>query len=203
MVRRSGTTITTTTGGMMLPVPAQRGRRLYLSFPRRRDRDEVLALNRVSRALHRGWASPPTTPEQFGHLLARSRRPDFASLLIRRRADETILGAIEISQVVRGAFRSAYLGYQIGAVHARQGYMTEALELALAYAFGPLRLHRLEANIQPTNVASLALVRRLGFTREGYSPRYLKIRGRWRDHERWAILAEAWRMRRRNDSARA
>lgn len=187
---------------MMLPAPTQRGRRLRLAFPRRADQDEVLALNRASRAFHRGWVSPPTTPEQFARLLARNRRSDFAGLLIRRRADETILGAIEISQVVRGAFRSAYLGYQIGAAHTRHGYMTEALELTLAYAFRPLKLHRLEANIQPTNVPSLALVQRLGFTREGYSPRYLRVWGRWRDHERWAILAEAWRMRRRNNSAR-
>lgn len=186
----------------MLPAPTQRGRRLRLAFPRRRDQDEFLALNRASRTFHRGWASPPTTPEQFARLLASTRRSDFASLLIRRRADEAILGAIEISQVVRGAFRSAYLGYQIGAPHARQGYMTEALELALAYAFGPLALHRLEANIQPANAPSLALVRRLGFTCEGYSPRYLKVRGRWRDHERWAMLAEAWRTRRRDASSR-
>lgn len=186
----------------MRPAPTQRGPRLQLAVPRRRDQDEVLALNRASLAFHRGWVSPPTTPAQFARLLARTRRPDFASLLIRRRADEAILGAIEISQIVRGAFRSAYLGYQIGAAHARQGYMTEALALTLAYAFGALKLHRLEANIQPANEASLALVRRLGFTCEGYSPRYLKIRGRWRDHERWAILAESWGTRRRHSSAR-
>ncbi len=60
-------------------------------------------------------------------------------------------------------------------------------------AFGELGLHRLEANIQPDNAASIALVRKPGFRLEGYSPRYLKIAGRWRDHERWAILAEEWR----------
>ena len=129
--------------------------------------------------------------------MQRTRRPDFAGLLVRRIDDDAILGAIEISQVVRGAFRSAYLGYQVGAPYARQGYMTEALGLALAYAFGPVGLHRVEANIQPANVPSIALVRRLGFTREGYSRRYLKICGRWRDHERWALLVEDWRAGRR------
>ncbi len=78
----------------------------------------------------------------------------------------------------------------IGAKHADQGYMTEALRLALRYAFDLLKLHRLEANIQPGNVASIALVKRAGFNREGYSRRYLKVCGRWRDHERWAIIAE-------------
>lgn len=71
--------------------------------------------------------------------------------------------------------------------------MTEAMQLMLRYAFERLRLHRIEANVQPENSPSLALVKRAGFIREGYSRRYLKVCGRWRDHERWAILAEDWR----------
>ena len=71
--------------------------------------------------------------------------------------------------------------------------MTEAIHLILKYAFIQLKLHRLEANVQPDNVASVALIKRAGFIREGYSRRYLKICGRWRDHERWAILAEDWK----------
>jgi ribosomal-protein-alanine N-acetyltransferase len=100
---------------------------------------------------------------------------------------------MSLSQIFRGGFQNAYLGYYIGAKHAGQGYMTEALRLALRYAFEHLKLHRLEANIQPANVASIALVKRAGFIREGYSRRYLKICGRWRDHERWAMLAEDWK----------
>ena len=107
-------------------------------------------------------------------------------------ADNKIVGAINLSQIFFGAFRSAYLGYYIGAPYARQGYMTEGLQLALAYAFNDLKLHRLEANVQPVNLNSIALVKRAGFVREGYSRRYLKIAGRWRDHERWAILREDW-----------
>jgi len=104
-----------------------------------------------------------------------------------------IVGAIELSQIVGGRFRSAYLGYHIGEPFARRGYMREALTLALAFVFGRLRLHRVEANIQPHNRPSIRLVKRLGFRREGYSPRYLNIGGRWRDHERWALLVEEWR----------
>jgi len=86
-----------------------------------------------------------------------------------------------------------YLGYYVGAEYAGRGYIKEAIELVLKYAFESLRLHRLEANIQPGNLASIAIVKRAGFVREGYSRRYLKICGRWRDHERWAIIAEDWR----------
>lgn len=92
---------------------------------------------------------------------------------------------------MRGAFQSAYLGYDVGARFARQGVMTDALRLLLAHAFGPLRLHRVEANIQPGDTPSIRLVQR--FAREGYSRRYLKIGGRWRDQERWALLREVWR----------
>lgn len=177
--------------------PHVRLARVRLTRLRSRDRDELLALNRASRAFHRGWASPPTTPAQFARLLARTRLPGFAPFVVRRREDDAIVGALELSQIVLGPFRSAYLGYHAGAPHARQGYMHEALGLALSHAFGVLGLHRLEANVQPGNVASIALVRRLGFTREGYSRRYLKIGGRWRDHERWAMLAEDWKASRR------
>ena len=98
---------------------------------------------------------------------------------------------INLNEIVRGAFQSAYLGYYIGTPYAGQGYMMEALKLVIEYAFNELRLHRLEANIQPQNAASLALVKRCGFRKEGFSPRYLKIDGDWRDHERWAILVDS------------
>jgi [ribosomal protein S5]-alanine N-acetyltransferase len=74
--------------------------------------------------------------------------------------------------------------------------MTEAIQLMLNHAFKQLNLHRVEANVQPHNASSIALIKRAGFVREGYSRRYLKIGGRWRDHERWAILYEDWKQRR-------
>ncbi len=73
--------------------------------------------------------------------------------------------------------------------------MAEAVALTLKFAFDKLRLHRLEANVQPKNLQSIKVLRRSGFTREGYSRRYLKIAGRWRDHERWAIIREDWKKR--------
>lgn len=167
--------------------------RVRLARPEPEDGEELLALHQASRSFHRSKVSPPLTAAQFRRYLARCERPDFVGLLIRRRSDDAILGAVELSQIARGGFQSAYLGYHLGAPFAGQGYMAEALQLAMRHAFRVLKLHRLEANIQPSNRASIALVKRLGFRREGYSRRYLKISGRWRDHERWAILKEHWR----------
>jgi ribosomal-protein-alanine N-acetyltransferase len=169
------------------------GPRVFLRPPRAGDGPELTQLNRESARLHRGRARPPRRLVEFARYLARSRRPDTVCLLICRRGDGAIAGAITIGEIVRGAFQSAYLGYYVGARFSRQGVMTEALALVLAHAFGPLGLHRVEANIQPGNRPSIRLVRRAGFTREGYSRRYLKIGGRWRDHERWALLQDVWR----------
>ena len=159
------------------------------------DRDEFLAMVRESRELHRPWAYPPERPDQFDELVLRSQRDDVVTLLACRAGDGDIVGVFTISQIVRGAFQSAFLGYYGSAVHARRGYMRAGLQLVLDHAFGTLRLHRLEANIQPGNEPSLALARGGGFRLEGFSPRYLLIGGRWRDHERWAITAEEWRVR--------
>jgi [ribosomal protein S5]-alanine N-acetyltransferase len=171
--------------------------RVSLRSPRRDDEIEYLALMKRSRAFYRGLAAPPYLAREYRAWLTRARSPTCRVWLILRRTDRAIVGSIEISQIVRGRFQSAYLGYRIGAPYAGQGYMGEALPLALVQAFRRLKLHRLEANVQPANRPSLRLLRRLGFRREGYSPRYLKLGGQWRDHERWALLAEEWRTRRR------
>jgi [ribosomal protein S5]-alanine N-acetyltransferase len=160
-----------------------------------RDRDEFLALVRESRELHRPWAYPPDRNEQFEELVARSRRDDVVTLLGCRACDMALFGVFTISQIVRGSFQSAYLGYYGHVRYARQGYMREALKIVLDHAFGPMGLHRIEANIQPGNVPSTALALGAGFRLEGFSPRYLLIGGRWRDHERYAITVEEWRER--------
>ena len=172
--------------------PARLSTRTVLRELSRTDRDEFLALSRDSRELHLPWAHPPATPRDFADLLARTERDDFVSLLICRARDGAIAGVCNLSQIFRGSFQNAYVGYYANARHAGRGYMTEGMQLVLFHAFCVLGLHRIEANIQPGNRASLALARRAGFRREGFSPRYLQIGGEWRDHERWAILAEDW-----------
>ena len=167
--------------------------RVFVRSPAARDREEFISLMRSSRSFHRPWATAPTDDERFAAYLADSRRPDFEAMLLCRRQDLAILGFFNLSQIVRRSLQSAYLGYAAGKPFAGQGYMREGIQLVLRHAFLDLRLHRVEANIQPDNRASIALAQRAGFRREGFSPRYLKIAGRWRDHERWAMLADDWR----------
>jgi len=155
---------------------------------------------RASRRLHRPWMTPPTTDEGYDRVLRRLGDDRYEPLLVCRRDTGAIAGFINIGEIVRGSFQSGYLGYAAVAAHAGHGYMSEGLQLVLARAFREMGLHRLEANIQPGNAASLALVRRAGFVHEGTAERYLKIGGRWRDHEHWVIRSEQWRELRRRRS---
>jgi [ribosomal protein S5]-alanine N-acetyltransferase len=169
--------------------------RVYLRSPAPSDEDEFISLMTASLAFHRPWASAPTDPERFAAYIADSRRADFEAFLVCRVEDDAIVGFFNLSQIIRRSFQSAYLGYAAGKPFAGQGYMRDGIALVLRTAFVDLGLHRVEANIQPDNRPSIALAQGAGFHREGFSPRYLKIGGRWRDHERWAILAEDWRGR--------
>jgi ribosomal-protein-alanine N-acetyltransferase len=166
---------------------------VFLRAPTRRDEEEFLELVRQSRRLHRPWTSPPATPERFRAYVRRCRGADYRGLFVCRRADGRIVGVFNISQIIRGPMQSAFLGYWVGAPFAGHGYMTRGLALVLRHAFRTLKLHRIEANLQPGNLRSRALVRRAGFRKEGFSPRYLKLGGRWCDHERWALCKEEWR----------
>jgi len=165
--------------------------RVRLEAPAMRHCDDFLEGVRRSRRLHGRWVSAPSDRMAFASYLARARRLSQLCRFVLAPGGE-IAGVVNVSEIVRGNFQSAYLGYYALVPHHRRGYMTEGLRLVVVELFGALGLHRLEANIQPGNVASRRLVRRLGFRREGFSLRYLKIAGRWSDHERWAITREEW-----------
>jgi len=151
-----------------------------------------LAAVRRSGALHRPWVKPPSTSHAFRAYLARHdglRSLSFFALT----AEDELAGVINVNEIVRGALQSGYLGYYALAPHQGRGHMTTALAAVVSQMFRKHLLHRLEANIQPDNQPSIALVKRLGFRKEGLSLRYLKIGGRWRDHQRWAITSEEWK----------
>lgn len=166
------------------------GERVYLRRIRATDRDEFLERARASSEFHHPWTDPPTTPEEFDVVLRRGRRRSEERLLVCRIDDGAIVGQFSLSQIFYGPFRNAYLGYYAFVPFPGQGYMREGIQLVLQHAFGALALHRIQANIQPGNAPSIALVRGAGFTREGFSRRYLMIDQDWRDHEQWALLAE-------------
>jgi ribosomal-protein-alanine N-acetyltransferase len=153
------------------------------------DKREFITAVAESRALHGRWVSAPSTAASFNAKLKRMDGVANLGLCVRRLHTDALVGFIEITQIVRGSFSSAYLGYYAFFPHAGQGFMKQGLRQAVRLAFNKHGLHRLEANIQPDNIASIQLVKACGFAKEGYSPRYLKIAGRWRDHERWAVLA--------------
>ena len=163
--------------------------RVTLRLLSRADQDEFLGLVAASADLHHPWMSLPATPQEFWAYLTRFDHVTAEGLLVCLRRTGTMAGLVNINNIIRGRFQNGSLAYAAFAPTAGQGYMAEGLGLVLRYAFERLRLHRLEAQIQPGNHASIGLVRRLGFRREGYSPELLFIDGAWRDHEQWAITS--------------
>ncbi|MFF7308051.1 GNAT family N-acetyltransferase [Streptomyces sp. NPDC008137] len=161
------------------------------------DGAEFTARARESKDLHRPWLFPPESAQAYTAYAGRLiEDPSKAGFLVcekgdvRERGAGAIAGFININNIVEGGFQSGALGYGAFAHAAGRGLMREGLDLVVRYAFGPMRLHRLEINVQPGNAASIALARGCGFRLEGFSPKMLFVDGAWRDHERWAITAE-------------
>ncbi|MFF5706024.1 GNAT family N-acetyltransferase [Streptomyces sp. NPDC012794] len=173
------------------------GRRVGLRPLSPADGPEFTARARESRALHRPWLFPPRTPEEYGPYAARLTGGDGsrAGFLVCELATGAAAGFVNVNNIVRGAFQCGALGYGAFAHAAGRGLFGEGFDLLLAHAFAEpgagLGLHRLEANIQPGNDASIGLVRGRGFRLEGLSPEFLYVDGAWRDHERWALTAPA------------
>lgn len=161
-----------------------------LQPPQRSDRAAFLTAVWESRALHGEWVNPPDNRSSYAAYLARLRSGRNEAFLIKDETDGGLVGVINVSEIVRGDFQSAYLGYYAFARKAGRGLMTAGLETLVRHAFRRMELHRLEANIQPRNVRSVELAKRCGFRFEGLSRHYLKINGIWQDHERWAITTE-------------
>ena len=167
-----------------------RGAALSVRHPESDDRDVFVAAARRSRALHGSWTTAPDTDEAFAVYLDRAARDRESCLLVTRNDTEDLVGVYNISEIVRGAFQNAYLGYYAFIPHAGSGAMRGAMPLVFEHAFDQLGLHRLQANVQPGNAASRALLTATGWREEGFAPRYLRIDGAWRDHVMYAITAE-------------
>lgn len=164
--------------------------RTWLEVPRAEHAREFIEAMRDSRGLHHPWVTAPSDTASWRRYLERLERDNEAGYLVRRARDNAICGVVNLNVITYEALCSAYLSYYAVQQYAERGYMKEGLQQVIDLAFSELGLHRLEANIQPGNERSIRLVESLGFECEGYSPRYLMINGKWRDHERWAILAD-------------
>ena len=170
-----------------------KGKRVFLRYPETSDLEEFTSLAKRSAQFHRGLMRLAKTEAEFERFLQRASTDSTEVLLICESESNAIVGFIGLSQIFHGPFKSAYMGYGLGVQFTGNGYATEAVRLMTRYAFTKLGLHRIEANIQPHNAASVNVVKRVGYHNEGYSPRYLKVGGKWRDHERWAITKEDWK----------
>lgn len=167
--------------------------RTRLQAPTEADGPEFVRAMRASRSLHHPWVSAPCDEAAWQRYLQRLKRDNEAGFLVRRRWDNALCGVVNLNVITYEALCSAYMSYYAVLEYSDHGYMKEGMSQLIDLAFGQLGLHRLEANIQPGNEHSIGLVRSLGFECEGFSPRYLLVNGEWRDHERWALLADRWR----------
>ena len=163
---------------------------LALKPATRSDAAELIAGNLASQPHHAPWVQGFTDAEGFDRWFAGLATGPNIGLVARETASGGLVGVVDLSGIMLGRFQSAYVGYYGMAGFVGRGLMTEAVRLAAVYAFSEVGLHRLEANIQPGNLRSLALIRRVGFRHKGLSLRYLRINNVWCDHERWALLAD-------------
>ncbi|GAB3820369.1 GNAT family protein [Tessaracoccus terricola] len=135
----------------------------------------------------------PSEPDVLVDILARQSE-NYTTRLVICEDDGGIVGTVNISNIVRRRFQNASLGYESYRPYSGTGLMTEGMGLVVAHALAPepegLGLHRLEVNVRPENVRSIAMARRLGFRHEGFTPRMLFLDGAWRDHERFALTVE-------------
>lgn len=164
--------------------------RVIIRPPTQADEAVFLLAVAQSRRLHGRWVAPPRSPLAYRHYLQKLTEECHRGFLVFQKETGELAGVINLSHIIRGWLQSAFISYYAFAGCDGRGLMKQGLRLGLRHAFLTLKLHRVEANIQPGNQSSIGLARSCGFEREGFSRRYLKIAGRWRDHERWAILRE-------------
>ncbi len=178
------------------PLPIIEGDGVYLRAPQMSDYSEWTTLREASRAFLTPWE--PTWPSDdlsrsaFRRRLRRyaeDQRADTSyAFFLFRRSDDALVGGLTLANIRRGVAQAGSLGYWIGEPFARRSLMTGALHGLVPFAFGSLRLHRLEAACIPSNAASIRLLEKMGFAREGYAREYLCINGLWQDHLLFARL---------------
>jgi len=161
---------------------------IWLELLEERHAEELVAAVRRSQDLHLPWVEAPTSLDRMLAYLRQSQESCLRYGI--REASGALAGVANASCIVRGVFQNAFLGFYAFTPLAGRGLMFQGLQQVIGRLFSEHALHRLEANVQPANARSTALVKKLGFRLEGHSPRYLKICGEWRDHDRYAMTSE-------------
>src|SRR5689334_24222516 len=180
------------------PLPSIEGDGVMLRTPQMTDFEEWAALRETSRDFLTPWE--PTWPVDdltraaFRRRIRRyseDQRSDLAyPFFIFRKSDQALVGGLTLANIRRGCAQAGSLGYWMGAAYARHGYMTAAVTVLIPFAFGTLRLHRIEAACIPANAASIRLLEKTGFRREGFARQYLCIDGVWQDHLLYARIKD-------------
>jgi ribosomal-protein-alanine N-acetyltransferase len=171
-------------------MPAITGEGVVLRAPQMSDYAEWAALREASRDFltpwEPTWPADDLTRSSFRRRIKRyseDQRSDLAyAFFVFRKHDEVLVGGLTLANIRRGCAQAGSLGYWMGAAFARQGHMTAAVTAIIPFAFGSLKLHRIEAACIPANVASVRLLEKTGFKREGFARQYLCIDGAWQDH---------------------
>lgn len=172
--------------------PLREGQQVFIATPISSDMNEFIKKSSASETFLSDWVKPLLIDSEFKTYLERISHDDNEGFFVRLITSNEIVGVININNIIRGSLQNGFLGFYCFQEYAKRGFMSEGLQLVIGYAFETMKLHRLEANIQPTNHASLAFIQRNHFRKEGYSPNYLMVNGVWEDHERFALTAEDW-----------
>ena len=174
------------------------GERVLLRAPQMADHGDWAQLRAQSRDFLRPW-EPTWARDDLSRAAFRRRlrhyqrdiRADYTyPFFIYRKSDNRLVGGITLANVRRGVAQSGAAGYWIGEPYARQGYMSAAMKVFIKHAFDILKLHRIEAACLPSNEASIGLLQKCGFEKEGFARKYLRIDGQWRDHVLFALITD-------------
>ncbi|TBW34968.1 N-acetyltransferase [Siculibacillus lacustris] len=179
------------------PLPILRSERLVLRVPALADHPEWASLRERSREYLEPWEplwpdddlSRPAFRRRIKRYLNEIHEGSTYPFLVFDGRNRQMLGGITLAQVRRGVTQTGTIGYWMGMPHAGRGHMTEAVAMVAGFAFDTLKLHRLEAACLPSNAASIRLLEKVGFSREGLARSYLCIAGAWRDHLLWGLVA--------------
>ncbi|MEZ5759117.1 MAG: GNAT family protein [Emcibacteraceae bacterium] len=167
-----------------------RGDKVELQLPSMSHKKQFMDFVNRNRDFHEPWVFVSGDPAYYDQYIRRMKMGKMIGFFVFTRDDNQFAGVVNLNSIRLDPFSSASLGYYAEESLCGNGYMKEAIRLVLAHAFQKIGLNRVEVNIQPGNTASIRLVKAVGFEKEGFSRKYLQIGNDYRDHERWAYLAE-------------